>query len=596
MKRNNNKKRMTKRNSSKNERRDKEIINTSKDELKSDAREYRDCRSRDNDPAWYAQSPQIIRDFASLPFGNPLGSKLPSTVFGPGNGYSISGIMTLYYTPAIGVASTENSAINVAMRNIYSYVRHANSGHANYDAPDLMLYLLAMDSVYMFHAWVKRLYGQLMLATTYNRYYPKALIESELVDYEDLQANIADFRGFINLYAVKAGAMAVPNSMSFMARHTWMTEGLYVDDASTPKAQTYKYVPENFWKFQLDDQGAGSLVNVGQCIGLAGGIVSNRKFADIVALGNQLLNPILANEDMNIMSGDILKAFGESGIVKMSGITEDYMVLPSYSPEVLSQIENATIYTGQAITKVTQATAVGTGYLQSAPIVNVGNCIVANPSNYSVPPQSGTAYMYELKSAYSGDRLLNMHTQDVTPEMVMVATRLMSSLNITNQPTYSTLASGNFYVNGNVSSCGSEIVSGALMWSYDYNSANTAVSLNSKPIATCMVLSLIPNYVAEPGQSDFTISATAAVRALTPVLAQLSQYDWHPLVSVAIATINRAPSSTPKPGTIGSFDGTKTVMADLANYTTISEANIENMNSIALLSEFSVPQVGLFKG
>jgi hypothetical protein len=33
--------------------------------------------------------------------------------------------------PAFGRADSPNSAVNIASANIYSYVRHANSGHSN---------------------------------------------------------------------------------------------------------------------------------------------------------------------------------------------------------------------------------------------------------------------------------------------------------------------------------------------------------------------------------------------------------------------------------------------------------------------------------
>lgn len=563
-------------NSSKNMRRDEEILGTEKHELRSDERKF-DARSRDNDPSWYAQSPQIIRDFASLPFGNPLGSKLPQNVAALGSG-SIAGIMTLYYTPTIGVTTNENSAINVAMRNIYSYVRHANSGHSNYDGPDLMLYLLAMDSVYMFHAWCKRLYGQLMLATTYNRYYPKALIESERVDYDDLQSNIADFRGFINLFAVKMGSMAVPNSMSYMARHTWMTEGLYVDDPSTPKAQTYKYVPGAFLQFTLDEQGAGSLKQTGMVYNAVGGLIDLRGFSDIVNLGNSLLNPILANEDMNIMSGDILKAFGDAGIVKSSGITEDYMVLPSYSQEVLSQMENATIYHGMLGINVTQTTAVGTGYLVSTPIAPISNLDVLGPKGYQGSGDVSAAVTSKMVQVYQGARILNMHMQDVTPEQVMVATRLTNT--IVKNPSL-TGAYVNEYVltRAEIASCGSEICNGAAMWNFIYG-ANGTVSLNDTPIATTAMYTIPVNLTGD------NAAMYTNWNMITPI-AQLTQFDWHPLVYPMFVVVSQQCEPT-------MVLNVENLIGDIANYTEITEDNIANMNDIALLSEFSVPQAGLF--
>lgn len=573
----------TRKDSSKNMRRDVEVEDTARRELRNDTNKY-DCRSRDNDPSWYARSPQIIRDFASLPFGNPVGSQLPGTVARLGSG-SIPGIMTLFYTPTIGVANSENSAVNVAMRNIYSYVRHANSGHANYDAPDLMMYLLAMDSVYMFVSWIKRLYGQMMLSTVYNRYYPKALIESELVDYDDLAENLADFRGFINLYVAKIGSMAVPNSMSYMARHSWMTEGLYVDDPSTPKAQTYKYVPASFFQFYLDSSSTnvvGALKQTGIVYQANNTYVAKRTFADIVALGNSLINPILSNEDMNIMSGDILKAFTDSGVVKQTGISETYIVLPTYSAEVLSQMENASIYSGSLGVGVSQTTEVGTGYLVSTPIAPVRNLRNMNMEPDGTSTVAGSV-IQKMVGPYQGDRLLNMHTQEVTPDMVMVATRLLNTVS-TQSDLEGTTSGALLLARARMASCGSEVITSGTIWYYTFN--NGAATLQNMQIATNMLYTVtIPEFSGAPGQTMTQIGLW-----VLPDIARLTQFDWHPLVyptfvgwnSDAVVQENKIVQPS-------------CMFGDVANYTTISEANISNMNDIALLSEFSVPQAGLFQ-
>lgn len=572
--------------SSKNMRRDREVIDTEKRELSTDERNYRDCRSTPNDPAWYAHNKQVVVDFASLPFGNPLGSKLPADVTTPFGYGSIAGIMTLYYGPTLGVVDDENDAVNVAMRNIYSYVRHANSGHANYDAPDMMLYLLAMDSIYMYHAWLKRLYGQLMLATTYNRYYPKALIESEGVDYDDLQSHISDFRGYINMFATRIGSMAVPNSMSYMARHTWMTTGLYVDDPSTPKAQTYKYVPAYYLQFYLQEESSnyvGALRYVTpnmNSLGIINTGSAKTTFKQLVSFGDSLLAPILANEDMNIMSGDILKAFGNNGIVQIMGITENYMILPEYSAEVLSQIENASVYCGTLTGGVTQTTAVGTGYLVSQPKVQLrsdysyGDGWISGQSAALTASQIG-----QFITPVSGTRLFNMHHQDVTPDEVMVASRLLN--NVTATGAVGQVVEGRLFVTLPLTTCGSDVICSANIWQFSYNAGEDGkqLMLVNNPFSTIM-----PIVVNWP--STLSASVLRAMRQRDAYIAQVTQFDWHPFVYPCYL-------SAANGSVVSDIYAPNCLVADIANYSTISEGNLSNMNDIALLSEFSVPQIAM---
>ena len=218
----------------------------------------------DNDPAWYAVNDQLLRDSASFPYSWPVGNRLTQIVQETGAGrnagveQSIPGVLSLYLSPTIGWADSSESPVNVASRNIYSFVRHANSGHANYDAPDLMLYLLAMDSCYSYHSFLRRLYGVMMDYTPINRYYPRAVVASMNVDFDDAMAHLAQLRCFINQFAVKLGSMCVPNSMSYMVRHMWMYSQIFVDSMSA-KAQTYLYNPHAFYKFGLVNE-AGALL------------------------------------------------------------------------------------------------------------------------------------------------------------------------------------------------------------------------------------------------------------------------------------------------------------------------------------------------
>lgn len=114
---------------SKNMRRDAEIADTASKEY-ADSRLRRDCyKSSANDWQWYAQNSQLIKDYASYPFGRALGSRLQvtPTLLQPGtdggtliNNQSVPGLMVYYYQPSIGSPTDANAPINVAARNIYS--------------------------------------------------------------------------------------------------------------------------------------------------------------------------------------------------------------------------------------------------------------------------------------------------------------------------------------------------------------------------------------------------------------------------------------------------------------------------------------------
>lgn len=562
------------RSTSKNMRRDEEVMHTAKREFAADSRDRRDCyRSKDNDPAWYAQNPQLIRDYASYPFGIALGTPLNL-----GGQYqakdAIIGLAAYYFAPTVGTPQDANAPVNIAMRNIYSYVRHANSGHSNYDAPDLMLYLLAMDSVYMYHSFLKRIAGLVLDYTTLNRYYPAALVRAMGVDFDDVSSHIQDFRGFINQYAVKMGSMCVPNSMSYMARHTWMVEGIYVD-SNTSKAQTYFYTPSAFLQFERDSSSqAGELAYASFCHPELQNITSNalKSYSDLVQFGNSLLNPILQEEDFNIMSGDILKAFGTEGVVKVSGIAEGYMILPQYSPEVLSQMENATVFNGYFNNRIVQDTSVDGGYLKVTD-TNFTQVISRNVSVTSM----GTAYANQIFDAYMRKHVLNFHHSDVTPEEVMVATRLTNMIpTFTSAPELVPVSSGT-QVRITIPTLGSEAITAATAYFFRYN--QNGVHMIEVP------MSRVNTNIVDNGAG--ATSLVAATNSLAVDISRLNSLDWHPAVT-PVAIVKKPD------GVVEFVTGYVANAIDYDNYTTLDMDNLSNMTTAALLSQFSVPQMGAF--
>lgn len=302
-------------------------------------------KSPTNDPDYYGADPQLIKDSASYSYGWPLGNNIRLGRFAPEvNKAAIPGVMVIHTSPTFGWAVSPNSPINLAARNIYSFVRHANSGHANYDAPDLMLYLCAMDSCYSFMAWLKRIYGVYCTRSNTNHYYPRDIIQAMGVDYDDLDSNLADFRAFINIMAAKIGSMVVPANMRYIKRHIQMYSGLYMD-SDQDKAQTYFFNPHGFYKFELQND-AGAL-KFEELLPIPthypNKIQKLLTFKDLRDYANVIFDPVVMSEDFNIMSGDILKAYGPTETYKVDGITDVYTVLPAYDAVILDQIQNTSL-------------------------------------------------------------------------------------------------------------------------------------------------------------------------------------------------------------------------------------------------------------
>lgn len=550
--------------------------------------------SKDNDPAWYALNPQLLRDAASFPYAWPLGNKLNVGQYGSViNTGSLPGVMVMNWVPTIGYSSDGTSPVNVASINTYTKVRHDNSGHANYDHADYMMYLLAMDSVYAYHSWMRRVYGVALTYSNTNRYYPRAIVKAMGVDFDDLQSNLADFRQYINTYAVKASALAVPAKMSIMTKHYWMSEGLYYD-SQQDKPQTYLFNPLGFYRFALASGPApyGTLefepmFGGGELDITPGAKARNPwKLKDFVTYGDKLLSPIISDEDFGIMSGDTLKSFGIGGCYTLPITEETYTVVPSYSSEVLDQIQNATFIglPEKGSLTISQDVNIGAGWILSDPKFK-HPWVEAAPEG-ELPGQN----------AFLVDRFLTFEHGDIKPEQTMEASRW------TNISTEVTEAGTRSY---RVPTMGTEVMCvGNVGWYAQVSatqidirfSDNIYVSLNvdaSEPLS----IDTTTDGTALQKVKDYTAAVNRKIRDIFLLTQMLSVFDRHPAVYLSsyiggqLSVTAYAQNANAPHTTQGNFSDYSTItgaLFDVNYYTILSSSDLSEMSHIALLSEFDV--------
>lgn len=340
-----------------------------------------------------------------------------------------------------------------------------------------------------------------------------------------------------------------------------MCDGLYVD-STTEKAQTYMYTPSSFFQFQLDSDGAGMLqattflpIQIGD-----GNGISITQLENYV---NGMINPLLANEDFNIMSGDILKAFGPGGIVTLPVTDENYKVVPSYNQEVMSQIENATILpiSVGAVT-VKQTTAVGTGYLISNPSFTFSPYVM--PAAATGDTSFANGYH---KQVLERNHLLNFHHSNVQPEEVMVATRLTNIIKYVSGQVIGTDTKLS-QITFQVPTMGSEIIDNAMMWNFVTDSAN---------VRKLTGVSFWTTYYASVFDGSGYPTRTRYVDAM---VAELSAFDWHPQIMVVYPYLQ---------GANVEFGLPSGLHGDIDYYTPITSQNLVNMSTAALLSQFTIP-------
>lgn len=445
---------------------------------------------RDNDWTWYAKNAQILKDAASLPFGNPLGYEvelgIDNTV--ENSAFVVPGIMTFDVALTPGVSRAANSPINVATQQIYTVDRQANSGATNYDKTDVGLYYMAMDSAYAVYATLVRVYKSMHWFDYLNRYTPRYVVTAQGFDYDNLCANMADFRAMLNMFAYKLASFNVPDEFTFIRRHSWMFSHIY-KDAEDNKAQLYMY---RLRKYYIWNEGTGDSPTY---------LASNDFLTeapltinDISSILSNIINPLFGSQDVGTLSGDLAKAFNASGMIKLQPISEAETLEPEYSMEVIQQMMNCTrvgnnvLPSSLPITVNYEDTVVGP-WIQFAPVLSAVSSDVGSIS--------------AMRMRHKLKKILNLKNVEVSPENVIVATRLACAF-------------GEVYTNGNlvqqaILSCGTEIVMRILAHTIDYTNGGA--------------LSVSEVY------TDIAIDANATVSSVYSRIASMcdeSTFDNHP--------------------------------------------------------------------
>ena len=289
-----------------------------------------------NDPMWYAPSEEIGKAMASIPFnrfpGMPIDLVGGDAAYADLSGKSIPGTLALDYCISVGSNITATSAINIAARQLYTFVRHANSGHSNYESSDLIMYLLAMDEVYTAWLEAKRIYEVAGSFSYSNRNIPDTILAALKANGDDIRKNYASFRGRLNLLAKQISSMAVPNIYTAMSRHAILAS-LVLTDSTDKKAQFYVATRAYGHKFDATASTGGKLTTYQ--------VADNRTADQIITEIQEMLDKILPDEDMNIISGDILKAFGNDNLYVLREIPEEAACTPVFDEGILMQFKNA---------------------------------------------------------------------------------------------------------------------------------------------------------------------------------------------------------------------------------------------------------------
>lgn len=296
---------------------------------------------------WYARYPQLLEAAARIPFPYRPGMSLElgvTTQHPTSTQFAIPGVMALEWVPTFGNSKFQTDPASIAVKEMYAKVRSKFSGSLEADPPDFLIYLGALDSIFSYTAFLKRVYRCVTAYSEQNYLVPNYLLYAMGFSDESVQAlrmNKVQLWQLTNELILMTRKFKCPAIMDFMNRHHWLNEHVFTD-ANMMNSQMYMFSQQAFWKFGMLDTPDGVP---------AGGLYLQPFWANITQgdsivtqlydYGLQLINALAGWDDGYTISGYLLRAYEGSPDFYVDTLVQDEVITPKYDELVLLQIQNS---------------------------------------------------------------------------------------------------------------------------------------------------------------------------------------------------------------------------------------------------------------
>lgn len=535
--------------------------------------------SRPNDTEWYIPNDQLAKDVAQASMYTANGRPVLQNFTTNTSDDPVYMNRTPVATPGIMALRTmitwgDGNTLNTAGKLLYSWLQQKTGRTPAYDHTDLLMYLVAMDSAYSCYAWMARLYGIINKYSLTDRYTPDALILANGVNPSSLRASLADFRMAINNYAFKLASLPMPIVFAFTKKHTFQFQSVYTD-ADTRKAQYYMFVPTGFYQWVEGSSGQATHcdfitvpnIDPSDTVPTTSGLT----LTQLLTYANRFIDPLLNSQDIRTMASDIMNQFGND-LYEVSPIAETFMITPEYSQEIMEQIENAFIYDV---------------YVNDADIPPTTATLL--PSAASVDPYLECTYYGVSRTAYvCGSYVSKWSDAKATPGDSLFLDEVLVNFH-RDAVDYKDILSATRY-----SGCGfrwagkktgqqaAATFDGFLAGVFDIIADAYIYTMGVGNPAPLVVNRIATYNVSQPEES----LSPASLNNMLGGMAQISKFDWHPMIKPVLIYSNNTLSTTG----VNQYDG----FIDIDNYAIVPREQLNNINDIAQEGAFFPAGLGGF--
>lgn len=323
-----------------------------------------------NDLTWHTPDAELLRRTANIPWSYQTGEMVqnnrsicgladedPTYVSQPG----FMAIRTLMSVGSFGDTwAYQNAPTYTAANSLLTTMRARTRVRNTYDAPDVLMLMLAMDNIYGTVAWFKRLAATVRMYTYQNHYMPRDLLKAQGVDPDWFEKNQYTFVTQLNVIISEINKVYIPSRMHLFELHNQRFSNYYTEGESI-KDQIYFFTPafisEIDYNATADYQ---SMIKPIGCFpgtytrtdGVFTGCTYNAQgwqtmTGDVLLdMLRQMLRKVIEHDSTADITGDMENAFGTTERFILSNCDPDAIAAPIFDEEILETIHNTAVLYG----------------------------------------------------------------------------------------------------------------------------------------------------------------------------------------------------------------------------------------------------------
>lgn len=294
-----------------------------------------------NDFAFWNKYPELMSIATRFPWMHIAGTPL----VGSGVKLDLPNVAVQHYLSVPGVAANATDPLNLAFRKLFLDMHRKYRGIGTYQASDIGIVMLCIESVLQLLVEAERVYGILKGYPLKSRIEPEGLLLA--MGYPgtfiwSVKNELADFRYNINRLIDRAKRLPLPSGMNFFKNHVAMN-GFVYKDSEDERASLIVFVFDNYYKWQTTgDPGCINSSSTALSVPFDRSTITGP--AILFNLIESTMNLLLTDSDVLRITSDFISCYGENNMQVLAPLPEDYKVEATYSESILHKWHNSERY------------------------------------------------------------------------------------------------------------------------------------------------------------------------------------------------------------------------------------------------------------